>query len=441
MSTLWNKDGLTPSAAAERVQAFTAGADAAFDNQLAPFDVQASLAHVKMLAAVGIITPQDEALLVPALERLHAQALQGELLIEDGQEDIHSQVEHLLTQELGDVGKKIHAARSRNDQVLVDLKLFLRHEVELLAGAVQALAHTLLQLSDRHAHVLLPGYTHYQVAMPSSFGLWFGAYAESLAEDLWALDAAYKLVNKNPLGSAAGYGSSFGIDRELTTQLLGFDDLHWNVVNAQMSRGKTEKAVATGMAAVASTLGRLAQDVTLYLSQNFDFISFPPELTTGSSIMPHKKNPDMFELIRARCNRCLALPNEIALITTNLASGYHRDFQLLKEHLFPALTELRSCLNMASWALAQLEVRPDILARPPYTYITSVEEVNRLVTAGVPFRDAYVQVGKAIEAGTFVPSADLNHSHQGSIGNLGNDQIRRQLAAFRFGNQASEQVF
>lgn len=428
MSKLWSKGSETAGDTTRRVEAFTAGADRAFDNQLAAFDVEGSLAHVRMLAAVGILTKEDEALLVPALERLHTLALEGRLRVEDDVEDIHSQVELMLTRELGDVGKKIHAARSRNDQVLVDLKLFLRNELRLLTQAVAELTTVLLDLSERYADVLLPGYTHYQVAMPSSFGLWYGAYAESLLEDLWQMEAAYKLVNKNPLGSAAGYGSSFPIDREMTTRLLGFDNLHWNVVNAQMSRGKTEKAVATAAAAVSATLGRLAMDMTQYLSQNFDFISYPPELTTGSSIMPHKKNPDVFELIRARCNRCQALPNEIALVTTNLASGYHRDFQILKEHLFPALEELRDCLRMAAWVLPQGEPRRDIVQRDTYRYLFSVEEVNRRVNEGMSFREAYRAVGQAIEAGTYSATQTVAHTHAGSIGNLGTEHLRQQLA-------------
>jgi len=428
MSTLWNKTDASPSNASARVQAFTAGADRTFDNRLARFDIEGSLAHVRMLAEVALITREDEALLVPALERLHAKAIAGQLMVEDDVEDIHSQIELLLTRELGEAGKKIHAARSRNDQVLVDLKLFFRHELRGLATEVNQLANVLLSLSERFKDVLLPGYTHYQVAMPSSFGLWLGAYAESLAEDLWPIEAAYKLASKNPLGSAAGYGSSFPINRELTTTLLGFDDLHWNVVNAQMSRGKTEKAVAVALAAVAATLARLATDVVLYLSQNFDFISFPPELATGSSIMPHKKNPDVFELIRARCNRMQALPNQIALVSTNLPSGYHRDFQLLKESLFPAIDDMRECLQMATWSLPQMQAKENILADERYRFLYSVEEVNRLVQSGLPFRDAYRQVGQAIESGSFAPSTTIAHTHQGSMGALGTEQIRRQLS-------------
>lgn len=428
MATLWQKKASDFNEASDMVKQFTAGNDADFDNLLAPFDIMGSIAHVKMLAKVGIISNDDLAALIPALERLLEKAKQGELIVQPGVEDIHSQVELLLTEELGEVGKKIHAARSRNDQVLVDLKLFLRHELNLITSEVKALGLTLLDLSDQHANTWLPGYTHYQVAMPSTFGLWLGAYAEGLAEDLFQVEAAYKLVNKNPLGSAAGYGSSFPIDREYTTQLLGFDDLHWNVVNAQMSRGKTEKSVANAMSAIAYTLGKLAQDITLYISQNFDFISFPESLTTGSSIMPHKKNPDVFELIRARCNRILALPNEIALITANLASGYHRDFQLLKEHLFPALLDLRQCLSMMTWALPQMEVKTELLNRPIYQYITSVEAVNELVNQGIAFRDAYKQVGLAIEAGQFEPVASFNHTHQGSLGNLCNNKIRAMFA-------------
>ncbi|MES2387361.1 MAG: argininosuccinate lyase [Bacteroidota bacterium] len=431
MSKLWARTGsgqtASQSSAILSTDTFTAGLDREFDNLLAVYDVQGSIAHVKMLVATGILDETDGTVLVPALERLLVLAQTGQLSVQPDVEDIHSQVELMLTQELGEAGKKIHAARSRNDQVLVDLKLFLRAEIQQTAASAEELAITLLNLSEKFKDVLLPGYTHFQVAMPSSFGLWFGAYAESLSEDLWALEAAYKLVNKNPLGSAAGYGSSFPIDRELTTKLLGFNDLHWNVVNAQMSRGKTEKAVATGLAAIAATLGRFSSDLVLYLCQNFSFLSLPAEYSTGSSIMPHKKNPDIFELIRAKCNRIIALPNEIALISANLPSGYHRDFQLLKEHLFPALQELRNCLAMANTILPGISVRENILQEDTYKYIFSVEEVNRRVNEGTAFRDAYREVADEIQSGSFRPAGMVPHTHQGSIGNLSNHKIKEGL--------------
>ena len=430
MSKLWDKKEAAPNPLEGLVHRFTAASDRQFDNLLAYPDVLGSLAHVRMLEQAGIISPADAALLLPALERLLQTAAEGGLTVQEGVEDIHSQVELLLTAELGEAGKKIHAARSRNDQVLLDLKIFMRRQVRLLAAETLSLGETLLELSEQHAHVLLPGYTHWQPAMPSSFGLWFGAYAESVSEDLWALEAAYKLVNKNPLGSAAGYGSSFPIDRALTTKLLGFDSMHYNVVNAQMSRGKTEKAVAAGLAAIGSTLARLAADVVLYLCPNYGFMSFPAEVSTGSSIMPHKKNPDVFELMRARCNRLCALPNEIALITANLPSGYHRDLQLLKEHLFPAFADLRECLETARLVLPLARLTKGITDAEQYKYIFSVEEVNRRVLAGMPFRDAYREVGLEIEAGTFkAPEGHtaLKHTHQGSMGNLCTAEIRAAL--------------
>lgn len=423
---LWSKGG-EEDPAAERIYRFTASRDAEFDHYLAYWDVLGSLAHVQMLANTGILPQEDAALLIPALEELLQKAEKGELLVEPGVEDIHSQVELLLTRQLGEAGKKIHAARSRNDQVLLDIKLFLRYECLEIQEYTVRLAETFLQLAEKHQKVLLPGYTHMQVAMPSSFGLWFGAWAECLAEDLWSLLAAYRLINKNPLGSAAGFGSSFPIDREDTTRQLGFADLHWNVVNAQLSRGRTEKMLASGMAQIASTLGRFSMEMVMYLGQDMGFLQFPPALTTGSSIMPHKKNPDVFELIRAKCNRMQALPQEISLMLTNLPSGYHRDFQLIKEHLFPAIMEMKEILDMTRWMLEQVQIN-DKIAEEKYRYLFTVEEVNRLVLEeGKSFREAYVLVGQAVENGAFSYTGIPAHSHQGSLGNLCLDEIHRQL--------------
>ncbi|HVZ57889.1 MAG TPA: argininosuccinate lyase [Chitinophagaceae bacterium] len=420
---LWQKNTV-PS---REVEAFTVGRDREFDRMLAPFDVLGSLAHVTMLASVGLLQAGERDMLARELQQIYHQIGQGDFHIEDQVEDVHSQIELLLTRRLGDAGKKIHSARSRNDQVLVDIKLYLRSELEKLVGTLQAFFSLLQDQSEKYKEYLLPGYTHLQLAMPSSFGLWFGAYAESLADDLVTLQAAYTVVNKNPLGSAAGYGSSFPIDRTLTTRLLGFGDLNYNVVYAQMGRGKAERIVAQALANVADTLSRLSMDACLYLNQNFGFISFPEELTTGSSIMPHKKNPDVFELIRSYCNRIKALPNEILLMTTNLPSGYHRDLQLLKEHLFPAFQTLTSCLEMAGLMLSRVEIRKDILRDEKYRYLFSVEEVNRLVNGGMPFRDAYRQIGQDIENGTFTYSTELHHTHEGSIGNLCTGAIREQF--------------
>ncbi|MBD0286616.1 MAG: argininosuccinate lyase, partial [Flavisolibacter sp.] len=394
---------------------------------LAPFDVLGSMAHVQMLATVGLLTKEERSDIKAALKNIYTATQQAPLTIDDDVEDVHSQIELLLTQRLGDTGKKIHSARSRNDQVLVDIKLFLRHQLTELVKSIELFFHLLQQQSEQFKDCLLPGYTHLQLAMPSSFGLWFGAYAESLVDDVVTLKSAFDVVNKNPLGSAAGYGSSFPIDRKLTTQLLGFDTLHYNVVYAQMSRGKTERIVAMALANVADTLSKLSMDACLYLNQNFEFISFPPELTTGSSIMPHKKNPDVFELIRAHCNRIKALPNEIMLMTANLPSGYHRDLQLLKEHLFPAFTTLKDCLQMASLMLSHIDIKKEILNDEKYKYLFSVEEVNKLVLQGIPFRDAYKKVGLDIENGAFSYSTDLHHTHEGSIGNLCTAEIRRMM--------------
>ena len=420
---LWQKD----KAALQSVEKFTVGNDRELDIYLAPFDVLGSLAHTKMLASVGLLTNDELAVLEVELKNIYQIIQQGNFVLDEGVEDIHSQVELMLTQNLGDIGKKIHSARSRNDQVLVDLKLFLRNEIESLVGSVKSFFDLLIIQSEKYKSDLLPGYTHLQLAMPSSFGLWFGAYAESLVDDLITLQAAYTIVNKNPLGSAAGYGSSFPINRKMTTELLGFDDLNYNVVYAQMGRGKTERIVATALGNIAASLSKLSMDACLYLNQNFAFISFPDELTTGSSIMPHKKNPDVFELIRAHCNRIQALPNEIMLMTTNLPSGYQRDLQLLKEHIIPAFKNLQSCLQMATLMLSNIQVNKDLLVDEKYKFLFSVEEVNKLVLEGTPFRDAYKKVGLDIEAGNFTYTPTTAHTHEGSIGNLCNDQINRLM--------------
>ncbi|MDZ4073052.1 MAG: argininosuccinate lyase [Sediminibacterium sp.] len=421
---LWQKNTNVSSA----VERFTVGNDREMDLQLAPFDVLGSIAHVMMLTEVGLLTKSEADLLVQELRIIYKQIHDSQFTIHESVEDIHSQVEFLLTQKLGDIGKKIHSARSRNDQVLVDIKMFLRYEIQLLVEEIQTLFVVLQAQSEKYKDYLLPGYTHLQLAMPSSFGLWFGAYAESLVDDTVLLQGAYKVVNKNPLGSAAGYGSSFPINRTLTTQLLGFDDLNYNVVYAQMGRGKAERTTAMAMANLADTLSRMSMDMCLYLNQNFDFVSFPAELTTGSSIMPHKKNPDVFELIRSHCNRIKALPNEIMMMTTNLPSGYHRDLQLLKEHLFPAFQILKQCIQMSCIMLSAIEIKKNIMADEKYRYAFSVEEVNKLVLKGIPFRDAYQQVGAAIEAGNFqTDTKDLYHTHEGSIGNLCNQEIRSMM--------------
>ncbi len=421
---LWSKENTKTSG---QVEKFTVGNDKEFDLMLAPFDVLGSIAHAKMLASVGLLSDEESVNIIHELKNFYQLSIQSKLVIDEHIEDIHSQVELLLTQKLGDTGKKIHSARSRNDQVLVDVKLFLRNEIEELVKSVKPLFELLQQQSEKYQHHLYPGYTHLQLAMPSSFGLWFGAYAESLVDDMLVLQAAYEVVNKNPLGSAAGYGSSFPINRKLTTELLGFNDLNYNVVYAQMGRGKAERIVAMAMANIADTLAKMSMDACLYLNQNFDFISFPSELTTGSSIMPHKKNPDVFELIRSQCNRIKALPNEIMMMTTNLPSGYHRDLQLLKEHLFPAFQILQDCLQMSCLMLSNITVKENILADPKYTYAFSVEEVNKLVLSGMPFRDAYKQVGLDIEAGHFSHKSEVKHVHEGSIGNLCTENIQAMM--------------
>ena len=431
---LWqkNKDAL------KEVTEFTTGNDRALDLYLARFDVLGSLAHIAMLESIGLLTLDELTVLSKELKCIFVEIEKGNFKIEEGVEDIHSQVELMLTKKLGEAGKKIHSGRSRNDQVLVDCKLFFRSEIHSLTSEIKSLFDLLIEKSEEHKGTLLPGYTHLQLAMPSSFGLWFGAYAESLVDDVITLQAAYRIVNKNPLGSGAGYGSSFPLNRKLTTQLLGFDDLNYNVVYAQMGRGKTERIVAAALGNVAATLSKLAMDACLYLNQNFAFISFPDELTTGSSIMPHKKNPDVFELVRAKCNSLQSLPNEIILLTANLPSGYHRDFQLLKEKLFPAFKTLHDCLKMIHRMLSNIQVNKDILQEEKYNNLFSVEEVNKLVLQGVPFRDAYKKIGQDIEQGKFSHSKEINHTHQGSIGNLCNDQIQRmmneQLENFNFMN-------
>lgn len=419
---LWSKENTSTS---ERIEAFTVGRDPEFDILLAPYDVQGSIAHVKMLGTVGLMTEEEAAEAVKGLEEIAEDINAGKFSIEPGIEDVHSQVEFLLTKKIGDTGKKIHSGRSRNDQVAVDIKLFLRAQILLIKDDVKNLFDLLIHKSDQHKNILIPGYTHLQIAMPSSIGLWLGAYAESLVDDLEMLSAAYIVANKNPLGSGAGYGSSFPLNRKMTTELLEFGSLHYNSVYAQMARGKTEKLVALAMSSIAATVGRLAMDGCLYLNQNFGFISFPGELTTGSSIMPHKKNPDVFELIRAKCNRLQSTPNELALMLANLPSGYHRDLQLTKEILFPAINELRSCIEMMILMITNIEVKEDILKDEKYKYLFSVEAVNQLVNEGVTFRDAYVQVGNDINNGTFNFDyiKELNHTHEGSIGNLCNEEI------------------
>ncbi len=424
MKQLWNK-GFQPD---QLIEKFTVGQDRELDLRLARYDVQGSMAHIKMLCKIGLLTQEELDLLLPALQEIADSIERGEFTIEDGVEDVHSQVEFLLTAKLGDVGKKIHSGRSRNDQVLVDLKLFFRDELRRISEAVERLFNRLQTLSEEHKDKLMPGYTHLQVAMPSSFGLWFGAYAEALTDDMQMIIAAYNIANQNPLGSAAGYGSSFPLDREMTTELLGFANPHYNVVAAQMSRGKTERAVASAIAAVASTLGHLAMDVCMWMCNNFGFVKFPDELTTGSSIMPHKKNPDVFEIMRGKCNRLQSVPNELTILTANLPLGYNRDLQLMKDIVFPATTELIECLDMADFMLEHITVKDDILDDPRYDYIFTVEDVNRLVLQGVPFRDAYRQVGMAVQNGTYKPTREVHHTHLGSVGNPANAQIAAKMA-------------
>ena len=420
---LWDK-GYEPD---KLIENFTVGNDRELDLQLARYDVLGSMAHIRMLASIGLLGADELPLLLDGLQAILDDIDAGRFTIEEGIEDIHSEVELLLTQRLGDIGKKIHSGRSRNDQVLVDLKLFFRDKLRDTAQGVATLFHRLQSLSEQYKDVLMPGYTHLQVAMPSSFGLWFGAYAETLVDDLRLLAAAYAVADQNPLGSAAGYGSSFPLNRTMTTQLLGFSTLHYNVVAAQMSRGKTERAIAAALSAIAATLGRFAMDVCLFMCQNFAFISFPDEFTTGSSIMPHKKNPDVFEIMRAKCNRLQSLPNEIALMTTNLPLGYQRDFQLLKDVLFPAFSEMAACLQLCDVMLQHIRINRDILDDPRYDYLFTVEDVNRLVLSGTPFREAYREVGMQVQQGTYRPTRTVHHTHEGSIGNLCTEAIRQKF--------------
>jgi argininosuccinate lyase len=409
------------------VELFTVGRDRELDLKLAKYDIQASMAHIRMLQSIGLLEKSELETLLSEMEMILTEVEKGNFEIEEGVEDIHSQIELMLTRKLGEVGKKIHSGRSRNDQVLVDLKLFFKNEIREIARLVKQLFDTLIDLSEASRDVLMPGYTHLQIAMPSSFGLWFGAYAESLTDDALLLAAAYKHADQNPLGSAAGYGSSFPLNRTMTTELLGFETLHFNSIAAQMSRGKTERTLAYAMAATAGTLSKLAVDICLYMSQNFGFVSFPDELTTGSSIMPHKKNPDMFELIRGKCNRLQALPNELCLLTGNLPSGYHRDFQLLKEIVFPAIDELKNCLAMSDYMLRNIRINDSITDNPLYDYLFTVEDVNRKVLSGVPFRDAYREIGRQVQEKTYTPDREIHHTHEGSIGNLCNDRIREKM--------------
>ncbi|MFP7658056.1 argininosuccinate lyase [Chryseobacterium proteolyticum] len=425
MKKIWQKDDLATNIL---VNKFTVGKDLDFDERLAKYDVKGSLAHCKMLAEVGIISHDEAEQMTSVLSMILKDIENGDFEIDTQAEDIHSQVEAILIEKLGDTGKKIHTARSRNDQVLLDIKLYLLDEIREIAGLTDGFFQLLIQLADQHKNVLLPGYTHLQIAMPSSFGLWFGAYAEALLDDLEMLFSVKNIINKNPLGSAAGYGSSFPIDRESTTYNLGFQTMNYNAVYAQMTRGKSEKMLAMAMATMAGTLGKFAYDVCLYLSQNFDFISFPKEFTTGSSIMPHKKNPDIFELVRARCNRIQSLPNELILLTNNLPSGYHRDVQLTKEILFPAIDSLKECLEILNYTLPHIKVKDGILEDEKYKYLFSVEKINEEIKKGSSFRDAYIKVGQEIENNEFdYEITDLHHSHQGSIGNLCLDKVSYQF--------------
>ena len=424
-SKLWSKN-FEPDKSIEK---YTVGKDRELDLQLARYDVQGSLAHIKMLESIGLLTTEDLDVLSVELGHIAEVIERGEFIIEPGIEDVHSQVEFMLTEKLGDIGKKIHSGRSRNDQVLVDLKLFMRHELKEIASGVAVLFDELQSLSEEFKDVLMPGYTHLQVAMPSSFGLWFGAYAESLIDDVEMLGAAYRIADQNPLGSAAGYGSSFPLDRELTTKELKFRTMHYNVIAAQMSRGKTERAASMAMASIASTLGHFAMDVCMYMCQNFGFISFPDEYTTGSSIMPHKKNPDVFEIMRGKCNRIQSIPNEIALLTANLPLGYNRDLQLLKDIIFPAISELKDCLEMCTFMLGHIRVNKEILNDPRYDYLFTVEDVNRLTLSGMPFREAYRTIGMQVQNGEYHPNRSVNHTHEGSIGNLCSERIKDKMEA------------
>jgi argininosuccinate lyase len=433
MKKLWEKD----YEVLKEIEAFTVGKDRELDIVLAPFDVFGSLAHVQMLEKIGLISNEEKEALTQELKKIYRLIEAGDFKIDPAVEDIHSQIELMLTKELGGVGKKIHTGRSRNDQVLLDLKLYFRNEIENITNEVKGLFDTLIQLSNQHKEVLMPGYTHMQVAMVSSFGLWFAAYAETFIDDLTVLQGVYKAINKNPLGSAAGYGSSFPLDRQMVTDLLGFDTLNYNVIHAQMGRGKAETFLAFGISAIAGTLSKLAMDICLYMNQNHGFFKFPDELTTGSSIMPHKKNPDVFELIRGRCNTLQTLPQQVQQLCTNLPTGYHRDYQLLKELVFPAIEELKACLSIAQFSIGKIEINPNILEDDKYRYLYTVEEVNKLVNEGVPFRDAYQIVGKQTEMGTFSFDGAIEHTHLGSLGNLANEQIKDKmeqvLNSFSFG--------
>lgn len=420
---LWSK-GFEPD---KLIEEFTVGQDRELDLRLARYDVQGSMAHIRMLQSIGLLEKSELDLLLAELENILAIIDRGEFVIEPGVEDVHSQVEFMLTAKLGDIGKKIHSGRSRNDQVLVDLKLFLRDELLKISHSVLILFEKFQSLSEQYRDVLMPGYTHMQIAMPSSFGLWFGAYAESLVDDMQMVAAAYEIANQNPLGSAAGYGSSFPLDRTMTTRLLHFADLHYNVVAAQMSRGKTERAVSMALSALASTLGHFAMDVCMWMCQNFGFVSFPDEFTTGSSIMPHKKNPDVFEIMRGKCNRLQSVHGEIALLTANLPLGYNRDLQLLKDIIFPATTEMASCLDMCAFMLDHIRINPNILNDSKYDYLFTVEDANRLTLEGMPFREAYRTIGIQVQNGEYHPHREAHHTHEGSLGNLCNPQIAEKM--------------
>ncbi|MDQ2719157.1 MAG: argininosuccinate lyase [Bacteroidota bacterium] len=429
---LWQKNNET----LKEVETFTVGKDRELDMFLAPFDVLGSLAHIQMLNSVGLLSDKELKDLQKELKEIYKDISEGKFSLDNNVEDIHSQIEFLLTKKFGDAGKKIHSARSRNDQVILDIKLYLRSEIVEIVNKVSEFFILLQSQSEKYKDFLMPGYTHFQLAMPSSFGLWFGAYAESLVDDMITLHGAWEITNKNPLGSAAGFGSSFPIDRKLTTQLLGFEDLNYNVIYAQMTRGKTEKILSQSLSNIAATLSRLSTDACIYLNQNFAFISFPDQLTTGSSIMPHKKNPDVFELIRAHCNRIQSLPNEISLMLANLPSGYHRDLQLLKESLFPAIKNLKDCIMMASLMLEKIEIKKDILNDVKYKYLFTVDEMNKLVLQGTPLRDAYKKIAGEVENNTFKTDMKMNHSHEGSIGNLQNNSVKimmeKIIARFNF---------
>ncbi|AIZ40574.1 argininosuccinate lyase [Cellulophaga baltica] len=420
---LWDKGFSTD----KKIDHFTVGNDRELDLLLAKYDVIASTAHAKMLGKIGLLTKEETESLVKELATIGESIEKGEFVIDDSFEDMHSKIEYMLTEKLGDTGKKIHTARSRNDQVLVAMHLYLKNELAEIKSETKILFDLLLNLADKYKSVLIPGYTHLQIAMPSSFGLWFSAYAESLIDDLYFIDAAYKIADQNPLGSAAGYGSSFPVDRTFTTQEMGFANLKYNVVAAQMGRGKVEKATAFGISSVAATLSKMGMDICLYMSQNFNFISFPDELTTGSSIMPHKKNPDVFELVRGKCNRLQGVPNQLALILTNLPSGYHRDLQLVKEVIVPAIQDLRACIEILTFSLKEVRVNENILEDPKYDYLFSVDTLNELVLSGIPFRDAYKQMGTEIHEGRFTPKRDIKHTHEGSLGNLCLNEIRKKM--------------